>query len=311
MDNVHGHIDDAKMVYLKSQPFDQDMVSGKYPPQRILMEAPDSVNILCKSADRKSGNNYDFTVDLLAGIPNIRKIKLSKIGMPLLPQINSKNKQISVTHTDGSFTVDLDEGFYNPQSLVNMMQAVLSAQWLLLGVGNTVTVSYDIDKRQLSIVDNLGEQFYIWTDCDFTRYARNVVLFPTQISGSALASSSAVSLRLGMIYSRYVIVQSDTLTRDNRSFSSVSNLGATNIVAVVSLTSKYLSDQFSPSASFAGTESLFETIDSPTLNFVNRNKTLKLLDLALTDEFGFSLEDLNTSTYKFDFGVFCVFECFM
>jgi hypothetical protein len=307
--SAYSHEDtEYKNAYLPALPEDTDMVSGKYMPQRIRTEDVDTVNILVRASDKTYGNGYDFQTDLITPSVHIRKIKLAKIGLPLIHQINNNNKTISVTHTDGSVTFDLVEGFYSVQGMVNMFQASFTTAWLSLDGTNLVTVSYDIDRRQITITDDNGEFFYIWSNCNFALYGKNVVKFPTLPSGSVVAVATISSTRLGMIYSRYIVLKSRRLTEDQKSFSLISGKGPSDIVAIIDLASAYNSSQFTVSTSFPGTDVIIETGDyAPKINFVNRNKALKVFDLQLEDEFGFGLNTLNTATFEFDYGVFMWF----
>lgn len=299
-------------VYLHSAPEDNDLVSGRFPAQRIRNEAVDSVNMVIRSEDRHYGNDFDFQIDLLTISAHIRKIQLAKCMLPLLPQINSHNKSITVTHDDGTVTFDLVEGYYSVQAMVNMMQSQFLIAWQSLDASNLVTVNYNIDRREISITDDNGENWYIHTDSPFNRYARNVVKFPTLASGSPTAFARYESSSLGMIYSRYVIVTSDRLTEDQKAYSVLSNIGPKNIVAVLDIASKYNETQFAVTSSFPGTDVVIDSLDySPKINILNRNKALKIIDIQVIDEFGFNLNDLNTPGYTFVYPVAMWFQCYL
>lgn len=303
-------MDNIASVYLKSQPEDLDLVSGRYPPQRVRVEPTDSINVLIRSEDRSYGTDFDFQVDLLTTSAHIRKVQLAKCMLPLLPQINSNNKSITVTHVDGTVTFDLVEGFFSVQALANMMQAQFTTAWLSLGAGNSVTVNYNIDRRTIVITDDNSENWYIHTDCPFDQFARNVVKFPTLPTGSAVATSVSESLSLGMIYSRFVIVSSNRLTEDQKAFSIVSDLGPSNILAILDLASKYDESQFAVSVSFPGTNVVINALDyAPRINLLNRGKSLKVIDFQFNDEFGFPLDNINTVDHPFVYPTCLWLQC--
>ena len=303
-------MDNIASVYLKSQPEDNDLVSGRYPPQRVRVEPTDSINVLIRSEDRSYGTDFDFQVDLLTTSAHIRKVQLAKCMLPLLPQINANNKSITVTHIDGTVTFDLVEGFFSVQALANMMQAQFTTAWLSLGVGNSVTVNYNIDRRTIVITDDNAEDWYIHTDCPFDRFARNVVKFPTLAAGSVVATSVSESLSLGMIYSRFVIVSSNRLTEDQKAFSIVSDLGPSNILAILDLASKYDESQFAVSVSFPGTNVVINALDyAPRINLLNRGKSLKVIDFQFHDEFGFPLDNINTVDHPFVYPTALWLQC--
>lgn len=308
MDRESGYLS----VYLPAQPEDNNMVKGVYPPQRVRNEEVDSVNMLLRSEDRSYGNDFDFQSDLLTTSAHIRKIQLAKSFVPLVPQINTHNSSITVTHSTGTVTFSLVPGFYSVQALANMMQAQFTAAWLSLDPANSVTISYDIDKRQISITDDNGLDWYIHTGCPFDLYGRNVVKFPTQAAGSALSAFSFESLSLGMIYSRFYVLTSSRLTEDQKSFSVVSSKGASNIVAILDVASHYSPSQFSVSSSFPGTDIVIDSISyAPRINLLNRDKALKVIDLQIEDEFGFNLSTINTSTYQFVYPTAFFFQCYL
>ena len=115
-----------------------------------------------------------------------------------------------------------------------------------------------------------------------------------------------------MIYSRYVIATSFRLTEDQRSFSMVSNTGSKNIIGVLDLASAYSASQFAVSTSFAGTDVVLDCLDyAPKINLVNRNKSLKVIDIQIEDEFGFNLGTLNTPNYQFVYPVSMWFQCYL
>jgi hypothetical protein len=299
-------------VYLHSAPEDQEMLSGKQQAQRIRAEEVDSFNIIVRSQDRTYGSDFNFQIDLLTSTAQMRKMRLAKIFCPILPQINENNKSVTVTHTDGTITFNLIPGYYSVQGLVNMMQSEFLTAWLGLNAANALTISYDIDRRSLSIVDDTGDFFYIHDDCPFALYARGVVKFPVEASGTAVSTVSIESLSLTMIYSRYILLSSDRLTQDQRSFSIISGRGASNVVAVVDIASQYSASQYSVSSSFPGTDVVVDTLQyAPLINMNNRYKSLKVIDFGMHDEYGFSLDNLNTPTYNFEYAVSMWFQCYL
>jgi hypothetical protein len=268
--------------------------------------------MLIKSEDRTYGTNFDFQVNLLASSANIRKIQLAKCILPLLPQVNVNNKTVTVTHVDGTVTFPLIEGYYSVQSYVNMLQTSFSAAWLVLDPTNTVTISYDIERRSILISDDNSEAFYIHNDCTFALYSRNVVFFQYEAAGSTPTTTSIESLSLNMIYSRYVILESQRLTEDQKSYSMISGKGASNIVSIIDIASKYNEAQFVVSSSFPGTLFVIDTLDySPLINVLNRNKSLKVIDFVFVDEFGFNLSNISTSSFKFEYPTCLWFQCYL
>lgn len=303
-------MNNSSSVSLYARAEDSDMVSGKFPPQRIRNEPTDSVNIVIRSEDRHHGTDFNFSIDLLTSSVNLRKIQLAKIMLPLLPQINENNKTIRVTHFTGNVTFDLIPGYYSVQALVNMMQQQFTTAWLSLNPINLVTVNYNIDTRTISVTDDNAQLWYFNTGFPFDLFGRNVVKFPTLPTGSPLATNVTTSTSLGMIYSRYITLTSNRLTEDQKSFSIISNLGPQNIVGVLDLTSQYGATQFSATSSFPGTDVVIDCLAySPRINILNRNKALKVIDFMLLDEFGIPVDRINTVEYPFIYPVAMWFQC--
>lgn len=299
-------------VYLPATSEDKNMVSGRFPPQRIRTEPADSINLLIRSEDRTFGNDFNFQSDILTSSAHIRKIQLSRAIVPLAPQINVHNKSVTVTHDTGTVTFDLIEGFYSVQALANMMQQQFLAAWQSLNALNSCTVNYDIDRRSIIISDDNLQNWYIHTGCPFDSFARNVVKFPTLPAGSATVTDTSESLSLGMIYSRFYVLTSSRLTEDQKSFSVVSGLGPSNIVSIIDIASKYNEEQFAVSVSFPGTTVIADTQQyAPRINLLNRNKALKIIDLEIADEFGNNLSTLNTTDQPYEYSTAFWFQCYL
>jgi len=299
-------------VLIPALPEHKDMVSGRFPPQRVRIEPTDSVNLLVRSEDRKHGNDFDFSIDLLTTTAHIRKIQLAKFMGPLLPQVNAHNKSLTIVHTDGVITTQLIEGYYSIQSFINMLQSALTSSWLILDPSNLVTVSYSVERRSISVVDDNGEDWFFDEASPFILYGRNVVKFPSKPFASPLTSFKTESQSLGMIYSRFLLLTSNRLTEDQKAYSTISGKGPSNIVSIIDLSSQYSAAQFSVSSSFPGTEIVANTGDyAPRINVLNRNKGLKIIDLTLEDEFGFKVSSINTPNYTFEYPVAMWFQCYL
>jgi hypothetical protein len=277
-------------VKLVSDKEDNDQVWGRFWPQIIQTPPTNRVNIFISSENKlpTSESDFDFYVDLRQESGNVRSIQLMKAILPLAPQINDHNNVMNVTLNGNTFNVTLDNGYYNPNSFVNMLQAKLSAAWNTAIAGATVTVSYNPAERNITIEDTSpGPGPYNWqfNASPYSRYGLHVAYFPLGVSGVTQTSTS-----LEMIYSRYYAVRSNRLCDNQRATSLTSSYQPTNIVAILPVSEYYDSTQFSPSASFPGTAKTMDCYDtSPVINTTNKNVSLRVLDLHVSDEFGFSL----------------------
>lgn len=301
---------DYTFVKLVADREDEDTMIGKYQPQRIMAVEPTTSTLLINSRDRLSGTDFDFIVDIKTEAANYRTVSLRKIIHPLLPQINANNRTLTVEHVDGIFSTTLDCGYYTVQSFVNMLQAKLTAGWVSLDATNSVTVAYDANARLISVTDNNGEAFFFQNTSSFIVYGYNVVGFPSQAPGSALSTTTISSTNLTMIYSRFVTIRSDRITESQRGSSIISSTGASNIVAVVDLAEGYNDAQFATGSAFPGTAKVFDTDFAPTINVLNRGKTLRILDVEIVDEFGFGVTSIYSGTGQvFEYPVVMWFLC--
>jgi hypothetical protein len=285
-----------------------DLVNGKYQPQRIIANPPNYVNILVNSRSAESGDDFKFYVDLRTESMNLRDIQLCKIIFPLLPQINSHNNVLSGTHDDGNFSITLTHGYYTVQSFVNMLQAKFTAAWIALNPLNVVTVNYNSDGRNIVITDGNGDFFYFDPNCSFIKYGYNVVGFN---AGVAYDSDTQTSINLTMVYSRYITVRSNRLIENQRSYSLVSNLGSGNIIAIIDITEGYGADQYINGSTFPATAKVFNTTDiAPVINICNRDRSIRVIDIEILDEFGFCIDTIYRGlTELFTYPVTIWFKC--
>lgn len=280
-------------VKLVSDKEDNDQVWGRFWPQVIQTPPTNRVNIFVSSENKLSSstNDFNFYVDLRQESANVRSIQLVKAILPLAPQINSKNNVMSITLNGITGTVTLDNGYYNPNSFVNMLQSKFTTFWNATVAGATCTVSYNPAERNITVEDTSplpGPYNFEFNSSPFSTYGAHVVTFPLDTS-STLQTSTA----LEMVYSRYYVIRSSRLCDSQRATSLTSAYQNTNIVAVLPVAEYYDSTQFSPSASFPGTAKTMDCSDtSPVINTTNKNISLRVLDLRVDDEYGFPLSDI-------------------
>lgn len=272
---------------------DNDQVWGKFFPQIINAPPTNRVNIFISSENKlsTSSSDFDFYVDLRQESANIRSLQLMKAILPLAPQINDHNNTMNITLNGITFNVVLDNGYYNPNSFVNMLQAKLSAAWTAAIPGSLVTVSYNPPERNITITDiSPGPGPYSWqfNASSYSQYGLHVAYFPLGASAVTQTSTS-----LEMIYSRFYVIRSDRICQSQRASSLTSAYQQTNIVAVLPVAEYYDSNQYSPSASFPGTAKTMDCYDTaPVINTTNQNISLRVLDLHIADEFGYSLSTI-------------------
>lgn len=280
-------------VKLISDREDNDQVWGRFWPQIVQTPPTNRVNIFVSSENKIQGstNDFNFYVDLRQESANVRSIQLVKAILPLAPQINSKNNVMSITLNGITGTVTLDNGYYNPNSFVNMLQSKLTTFWNATVAGATCTVSYNPAARNITVEDTSplpGPYTFEFNSSTFSTYGSHVVTFPLD-TPSTLQTSTA----LEMVYTRTYTIRSSRLCDSQRASSLTSAYQNTSIVAVLPVAEYYDANQYSPSASFPGTAKTMDCYDtSPVINTTNKNISLRVLDLRVDDEYGFPLSDI-------------------
>lgn len=294
--------DEYTYVKLVADREDSSLRNGKFWPQLINPTPTNKVNVLVSSDDKIQGSKSDFNffVDLHTESANVRSIQLNRVIVPLAPQINDHNNVMNITLNGLSSSVSLPNAYYTPNSFVNMLQSQLSTVWNTLIPGAQVLVSYNPPERNITITDiSPGPGPYTWQfdASSYYSYGRHIAYFPINNLGVTQTSTS-----LEMIYSRYYTVRSDRICQSQRAPSLLSSYQPSNIVAVVPIASEYDSTQFSPSASFPGTSKTIYVGDmSPVINTTNQNISLRVLDLSITDEYGFNLDTIFTDgTFQYE-----------
>lgn len=288
-------------VKLVSDKEDNEQVWGRFWPQIINAPPTNRVNIFVSSENKvsSSSSDFDFYVDLRQESANIRSLQLMKAILPLAPQINDHNNVMNITLNGITFNVTLDNGYYNPNSFVNMLQAKLTAAWAAAIATATVTVSYNPASRNITITDTSpapGPYTWQFNSSTYSNFGLHVAYFPLGVLATTQTSSA-----LEMIFSRYYVVRSERLCQSQRASSLTSSYQQTNIIAVIPVAEYYDSNQYSPSASFPGTAKTMDCFDTaPVINTTNKNISLRVLDLHIADEFGNSLATIyNDGSFQY------------
>lgn len=280
-------------VKLLAAPVERDLKDGRFFEQTINPVPTNRTNILISSNDKTSPSfsDFNFYVDLRQESSNLRSIQLLKCILPLLPQINDHNNIMSITLNGITGTVTLDNGFYNPNSFVNMLQSKFSTFWNATIPGATVTVSYNVAERNITVEDNSpapGPYNFQFNSSIFSSYGIHVANFPLSVSSTLQTSTS-----LEMVFSRFYTVHSNRLCDNQRASSLTSSYAQTNMVAIVPCMDFFDNTQFSPSSSFPGTSKTFDVSNtSPVINTTNKNISLRVIDFRIDDEFGNCLDTI-------------------
>lgn len=277
-------------VYLASVLEPLAQMDGSVRPQRVTAMLQDTAVIQVDSDLRKTGDDFDFIIDFLQSNASFRQIHLKRVLMPIIPQINEANNEISVRlQIGGVRTGVLPNGYYSPDRFANMLNEVMGQMWLAGDPTNEVSVTYEPLTREIKIVDGNGRQFQILSESSYARYGTNVAEFRSAPSTVTETSSELTSLSMGMVFTRYVQVISCELVKNQRGSSIVAGRGALSLIGIIDIISAYDPAQWSPANIYPGTSATYEIRTAPRLNMRDSGTTPRVVDFQLRDEWGFTL----------------------
>lgn len=271
---------------------DQGILTGQELPYLVQVEATPSALVILDSKDRVSGSVSDFRCDLFRNLPRPRYIKLHRVTIPKCNNVNNNNNQIQITHDLGTTAVfTLDQGIYNPTTLANELTAKINAAFAAVPIADTVTTAYDPNTRTFSISSVSGNNFYIHSECSFI--VRGVFLAPFESlpAGSPTVKSTNYSGISCMLYTRYLVIQSYTLSQwIFATGASSRGSQAINMVSSVDMTGIYTAEDFDVSIPYSGVMGSLP-VDDMNVSVLNSQRLLPSeIDIRIVDEYGLLYE---------------------
>lgn len=282
-----------------------EQMNGKIRPQRVMLMKPDTAIIQVDSRLRKTGNDFDFLIDFLQSNASFRQIRLKRVMMPILPQINAANRQLTI-RIGAIHTIDLPIGYYTPETFADMLNEQLGT--LFVGEGKTVKVDYSPVTREITI-DGMGSQFGIFDTCNYALYARSVCDFPTIAPSDPLTTDFITSKSMGMVFTRYVTISSSEMLRNQRGTSLIAGRGGVSLIGVIDVIGKYNVEQWAPQQLFPGTSASFKVDSSPIVNLRDSESVPRVIDFQFRDEYGFTLDRIGLLTPEYPTALW--FEVFL
>ena len=204
----------AQPVSIISNRTNERLEQGYEKPCLFTVEFGDSVNVLIDGKDAINGsdNPFNFTVDLRTNLYRVRNIKVSKCIIPKINNITPFNNSIQIKHALGTTSVfTLQPAFYNTTTLSNELTTKINAQFVIDGIVDTVTTTYDPITKTFSISSVGGNNMFIVDTSTFYLYGKYCCAFPAEPVANAPSSSVIYGSMAGMIYTRYLTVHSEQL----------------------------------------------------------------------------------------------------
>lgn len=251
--------------------------AGQVDPFRVGIEQPDSVTMIINSDDAINiSSDFTYTVYLSSKIFDCRGLKCFGISIPKIPNVNAGNNTIYTLHADTGAGVVISStipvGYYNPTQLCNIIVSVINADWMLVGVVDTVTCSYSAQTRQFTLTSVNGKKFYIASNSSFYIRGSFLANFPSPgsvaLDPTVVGDTSWLSGVAAMISTRYITVRSTSLTRHQHISSVIST--KQNVDGVfASFNTTQLYDQSDFDLGSAQNTNLFAYIENSHNDLVN------------------------------------------
>lgn len=280
-------------VALKTNRNEISILEGTTLPPLVQVEDTSSMFLMIDSKDRSFGTDGDFTIDLNYRVPRPRYIKLKKLGLPKIPNVNPLNNTIQIKHAGGttaSFTVP--PGIYNTTTLANALTSSINTAFAAAAIADTVTSTYDQVSRTFTISSvNVLNWFFVDT-CTFITRGASLCGFSGSPLVTAVSTPTQYSGISGMIYSRYLTVSSRSLNQYAFCASAMSGITQPkDVMAIVDLTNMLDASDFDVSIPYSG---VYKTIpvDGSTVNLACRQRTMnESIDFKITDSYGFNVDE--------------------
>ncbi len=279
------------LVRIQSNRKDEDIDTGYSKPALFCVEEPDSVNLLIDGKDKLSSGEtpFNFTVDMRQNLYRSRSVRVGKCVIPLINNITPFNNQVQIKHAEGTTgIITLQPAFYNTTTLSNELTAKINAQYVIDGIVDTVTTSFDPVTKTFSIQSVLSKNFFIVDSCSFITRGKFCAPFESEPLANAPSKTIIYSSMAGLLYTRFVTVHSAQLNYYSYGSSLTSDpRQGQNIIAILDVCSIYSDSDFDISTPFAGNFATIETPSAPQLNVVNSQKNMfSRIDIQVRDEYG-------------------------
>lgn len=301
-------------VQLISNRTDDKLEKGQVLPYLVQTEEGSSISVLVDSKDRISGSASDFRASFRHRVPRVRYIELQKCILPKIPNVNPNNYSIQIKHDLGTTQIfNLPTGIYNTTTLANQLTSSINAQFVIDGIADTVTCTYDPNTRTFSISSVGGDNFFIVDSCSFITYGQWLAPFESQPISDAPSKTVIYSGIASMLYTRYITVASQALNSFSYGSSVTSRASQpTRMVGVVDLCDIYTAADFDISVPYSGVYKTL-SVDGCRLSVANSQRSLvEEVDISVQDEYGLVLDtalSLGAPYPANKLGLVFIFDC--
>jgi hypothetical protein len=286
----------VQQVSIISNRTNQRLEEGYEKPPLFTVEYGDSVNVLIDGKDAITFTSpFDFVVDLRTNITRARYIQVSKCIIPKINNITPFNNAIQIKHDLGTTSVFyLQPAFYNTTTMANEITSKINAQFVIDGIADTVSTTYDPITKSFSISSVGGNNFFIIDSCSFYTRGQYCCALPAEPVANVPSTDTIYGSMAGMIYTRYLTVHSERLNSESYASTLTSDpTQGQDIIAILDVCSIYNQGDYDVSVQFAGNYSAIETPNAPQINIVNTQKNMHpIIDIWVQDEYGSDLQDV-------------------
>jgi len=270
----------------------QDALHHRKDP--VTVETASNSTMLLDTSDRVSGGPFNSFFDLGSNLSRVRFTQLDKVILPKLNNVNRGNNTFRIKHALGTTgVITLTPGMYNTTTIANELTAQINAAFVLAGIVDTVTVSFDPITRTFSIQSVNALNFFIIQDnLLFVNYADTLIPFQTEPEANVPSSTIVYSGVAAMIPTRYLLISSDALTQQQYGRSMVtSSIKPTSLVGIVDIADIYNAVDFDISIPYKGIYETLKVESDKIPQFTSGNELIRTIDITVYDGYGRQIAD--------------------
>lgn len=259
-----------------------------YLPPLVSVEKNSRSTLLIDSSDRLSGNSFDFVCDLQSNVPRARYVRLKKVIVPKLNNVNAGNNTFRIKHAGGTTgVITLTPGLYNTTTIANELTTQINAAFVAAAIVDTVTVSFNTITRAFTITSVGANNMFIIDDGDLITFGQYLIPFESEPEANAPSASVIYSGVAAMLSCRYFIITSQGMTKYQygRSIISSSTRQTSDVVGIIDVSDVYVWADWDVGVPFKGVYSTLEVEGEPISVMNSQDQMERYLDFKILDGF--------------------------